>query len=63
MSQILRNGCSDGKFREPAVNQKSKKQSAARNPPSAAQRIDGRAVILSTPPLPAVDCCRLGGHF
>ena len=24
VSQILRNGCSDGKFREPAVNQKIK---------------------------------------
>ena len=29
--QILGNGCSDGKFQEPAVNQKSKKQSATRN--------------------------------
>ena len=28
VSQILRNGCSDGKFREAAVNRQSKKQSA-----------------------------------
>ena len=36
VSQILRNGCSDGKFREPAVNQKIKKEcrSTRHRPPN-----------------------------
>src|SRR3954453_19583455 len=42
VSQILGNGCSEGKFREPATR-KSKKQTATRNPRSSSRLRSGCA--------------------